>query len=126
MTSKTYPTIAPWKRVSSLVLAMLVLMCFPASAQTPPVPVKPDASAPTKVELPPPPPLFESWKIYLDSGVRNFDLYGDHPGKILENRDITNGFFVNGAGIRYEAPKSPYSFSFEASNVHELDATIRM
>jgi len=68
--------------------------------------------------------LFENWKIGVDAGARNYDLYGDYPGKFLENRDVTRGFFFNGAALRFESGQSPYSFWFNASDIRELDGTI--
>jgi hypothetical protein len=62
----------------------------------------------------------------LDTGARNFDLSGDQPGRFVENRDVTKGFFLNGAGVRFESTESPYSFQLNASNLRELDETIRL
>jgi hypothetical protein len=107
--------------VVSLAATVLTLACLqPASAQLPPAP---PAAAPQ--DTPAPRPLFEHWRIYLDTGARNYDLYGDHPGRFLEKRDVTRGFFMNGLGIRFESADSPYSFRFNAADIRELDETIK-
>ena len=82
------------------------------------------AAAPAAAEEPPPPPLFENWKIQVDNGGRNFNLSGDHPGRFLENRDITKGYFINGINLRFESEPSRFSFHLNASNIRELDETI--
>src|SRR5262245_44516672 len=108
------------RNISAYVAAALALACLsPAAAQAPPAAETASRAAASV------PSLFEHWKIQLDTGARNFDLYGDRPGKFLEYRDITRGFYVNGARLRFESPDSPYSFSFNASNVRELDESIK-
>src|SRR5258707_9904367 len=116
MTSTASSTLSRWNFLASLAVIVLALTGpTPASAQDPPA-AKSPAPAKDTPAVPVVPSIFEHWKIHLDSGVRNYDLYGDHPGKFLEDRDVTRGFFVNGAGIRFESAQSPYSFWFEASN----------
>ena len=121
MKSNSFPII-----LALLALAVVTLLSpVPASAQDVPAAATPDKPAAAPKVTPTGPPLFENWKIQMDLGARNYDLYGDHAGKFLENRDVTRGLFVNGASLRYESPKSPYSFWFDASNIHELDETIK-
>ena len=127
MTSTALPnTLTRWNFVPFLAAAFLILVRPPlASAQDPPAAASPDKpDAPSK-DIPTGPSLFENWKTQLDLGARNYDLYGGHAGKFLENRDVTRGFFVNGAALRYESAHSPYSFWFDASNIRELDETIK-
>src|SRR6266567_523695 len=68
--------------VSLAVTVLLLAHSLPASAQEPPPAAPADSPA-----TPPIPSLFEKWKIQMDLGGRNYDLYGDHPGKLLEYRD---------------------------------------
>jgi len=113
-------TLARWNFVASLAVIALSLAYTPGAwAQEPP------AASPEAPTTPPIPSLFEKWKIQLDLGGRDYDLYGDHPGKFLQYRDITRGFYVNGAGLRYESSDSPYLFRFNASNIREVDETIQ-
>src|SRR5260370_1072501 len=106
--------------VSLAATILLLASSFPASAQEPPPAAPADSPA-----APPIPSLFEKWKIQMDLGGRNYDLYGDHPGKLLQYRDFTRGFYVNGIDLRFESAESPYSFHFNASDIRELDETIQ-
>lgn len=109
-----------WNFVASLAVVLLAACVSPAFAQEQPAPASPDAPV-----TPPIPSLFEKWKITLDVGARDYDLYGDHPGRFLENRDVTRGFYANGVGLRFESADSPYLFWFNASDIRQLDETIQ-
>src|SRR6266566_5410089 len=119
----TMKTLGRWSLVASLgVTVMTSAGRSLASAQVPPAAAPPAAESQDTAGTP---SLFEKWKIQLDMGARDFDLYGDHPGMFLEHRDVTRGFFINGLGLRFESAQSPYSFWFNASDLRELDETIQ-
>src|SRR5438067_1638153 len=109
-------------RIGAVALAIIVLpwvMPEPARAQAQPGQTTPPAATQEAG-----PPLFENWRVRFETGGRTYDLYGDRPGKFLEHRDVTKGFYVRGAGLDYVSDQSPLSFSFKASDVRELDERV--
>lgn len=60
----------------------------------------------------------------FELGARNFDLYGDRPGKFLEFRDVVRGVYVKGLDIRLESADSPTLFHIRGTNIRELDERI--
>ncbi|MBI2688448.1 MAG: MtrB/PioB family outer membrane beta-barrel protein [Acidobacteria bacterium] len=112
-------------------LLNLALLCMPAVwGQEPAQPAKPAAPAKSAEAAKPEPPeaipsIFESWKIQLDIGARNFDLYGDRPGKFFESRDIIRGAYVRNLDLHFHSADSPYMFFLRGSDVRELDETIQ-
>ena len=122
----TRSTTRPAGAVFSASLALLAVTALTLSW---PSPVRAQAKEQGKgtaaATEPAAPSLFEHWKVQFEAGGRNFDLYGDRPGKFFETRDIIRGVFVHSLNLRYESTDSPYLFSIKGSNIRELDETVK-
>ncbi len=110
-----------------LVGATLVALAWPslASAQDQVKEKAPETSPAAPQEAPDAPPLFENWKIRLEAGARNYDLYGDRPGKFFETRDITKGVYIRGLDLRFESADSPIIFFVKGTDIRERDESVK-